>query len=104
MDPSGTPALCCRWDFGDGGVREGSTVAHSYTHRGDFRVQLTVDGLDDIPFKQNTTIRVSGNIQPASPQNRIVANKSIRRYDPSDAGRGRDGSDVDETSRKKLLA
>jgi glycine/D-amino acid oxidase-like deaminating enzyme len=31
-------------------------------------VQLTVDGLDDIPFKQNATIRVSVNIQPASPR------------------------------------
>jgi len=61
-DPSDTPALHCRWDFGDGALGEGFTARHAYTHAGDFHVQLIVEGLDGIPFKQEATITVSGNI------------------------------------------
>jgi alpha-galactosidase len=59
---AGVPALSYRWEFGDGTSLEGATVVHSYTHAGEFTVQITADGIEGIPLKQNLEVSVSGNI------------------------------------------
>jgi hypothetical protein len=43
-DPRGIPPVNYRWDFGDGSDATGSSVLHSYTHAGDFRVHLVRRG------------------------------------------------------------
>ncbi len=63
-DPGGVPALDYHWDFGDGTIAEGSNVSHCYTRAGDFTVQLTVDGPDDVPFEQKFSVAVTGELKP----------------------------------------
>jgi hypothetical protein len=61
-DPTGVPVLQYRWDFGDGTSREGAMVAHTYTRAGDFTVQLLANGLDHLPFRKSSSIRITGKI------------------------------------------
>ena len=63
-DPGGVPALSYHWDFGDGTVAEGSNVSHCYTRAADFKVRLTVDGPDDVPYEQRFSIGVTGELKP----------------------------------------
>jgi alpha-galactosidase len=63
-DPGGVPALRYHWDFGDGTISEGSKVFHCYTRAKDFTVRLTVDGPDDVPYKQSFSIAVTGELKP----------------------------------------
>jgi alpha-galactosidase len=63
-DPDGVPALGYHWDFGDGTTSEGTKVSHCYTRAGDFAVRLKVDGPDDVPYEQNFTIAVTGELKP----------------------------------------
>ncbi len=62
-DPSGVPALGYRWDFGDGSGTSGSSVLHTYTHAGDFRVHLVAEGIENVPFEASYTVSVSGEIE-----------------------------------------
>lgn len=62
-DPLGIPALAYRWDFGDGSDSTGSSVLHSYTHAGDFRVHLVAEGIENVPFEASFTVSVSGEIE-----------------------------------------
>jgi len=41
-DPDGA-RLIYKWDFGDGTQKQGENVTHTYTHKGSYRVILTVD-------------------------------------------------------------
>ena len=61
-DPGGVPALDYRWDFGDGTSVDGVTVTHTYTRPGDFTVQLSADGLDQVPFRKSSSIKITGKI------------------------------------------
>jgi hypothetical protein len=61
-DPNGVPALAYRWDFGDGSALTGSAVTHTFTHAGDFRVHLAVEGIEDVPFEKTFAVSVSGAI------------------------------------------
>jgi alpha-galactosidase len=63
-DPDGVPALGYHWDFGDGTISDGPNVSHCYTRAADFTVQLTVDGPDDVPYKQSFSIGVTGELKP----------------------------------------
>jgi hypothetical protein len=60
---AGAPAVGYRWDFGDGTSASGPKVSHAYTRAGDFKVRLTVDGVDGIPAVQNFSIKVTGNLK-----------------------------------------
>ena len=63
-DPDGVPALNYHWDFGDGTISQGSKVHHCYTRAADFKVQLTVDGPDALPYEKSSSIRVTGELKP----------------------------------------
>ncbi len=65
------PALSYRWDFGDGVVAHGEAVSHAFTYRGKFRVRLTADGSDGIPFSGKAEISIEGR-QPIPPPARYV--------------------------------
>ena len=69
-DPNGVPALSYRWDFGDGTSQPGREVVHAYTMAGDYTVRLTVDGMDGVPAKKQTSISVHG-IQEIGPPTRF---------------------------------
>ena len=66
-DPAGVRALGYHWDFGDGTIAEGSKVSHCYTRTADFIVRLTVDGPDDAPYAQTSSIGVRGELK-ATPE------------------------------------
>jgi len=61
-DPGGVPVLDYRWDFGDGTSVDGVTVTHTYTRPGDFTVQLLANGLDHVPFRKSSSLRITGKI------------------------------------------
>jgi len=63
-DPGSVPALSYHWDFGDGTVAEGPNVSHCYSRAADFTVRLTVDGPDDVPYEQQFSIGVTGELKP----------------------------------------
>ena len=54
------PALDYRWDFGDGTGAQGQQVRHTYTHAGNFTVQLTVSGIEGVSARQHFAIAVAG--------------------------------------------
>jgi PKD repeat protein len=62
-DPKGVPAIGYHWDFGDGTISEGRNVAHCFTRGADFKVRLTVDGPDGMPYEQSFTIAVTGELK-----------------------------------------
>jgi hypothetical protein len=66
-DPAGVPAVGYHWDFGDGTISQGSNVSHCYTRAADFKVRLTVDGSDDVPYEQSFSIGVIGELK-ATPE------------------------------------
>jgi hypothetical protein len=63
-DAAGVPALGYHWDFGDGTVSDGPNVSHCFTRAGEFKVQLRVDGPDDLPYEQSFSIGVTGELKP----------------------------------------
>jgi alpha-galactosidase len=60
-DPSGVPALSCRWDFGDGTSEPGRQVVHAYTMAGNYTVHLTMDGVDGVPAEKQIAISINGS-------------------------------------------
>lgn len=62
------PALQWTWDFGDGVTVRGREAEHTYTHTGKFRVRLTVSGVDGVPFQDERTVTVNGNVQLPPPR------------------------------------
>lgn len=67
-DANGVPALAYSWDFGDGVTATGTNPAHTYTHAGSFRVQLTVNGVDGIPCRTSTALTVTGAVTIPAPE------------------------------------
>ncbi len=62
QDVGTVPVLRYHWDFGDGTSTVGPAVSHTYTHAGEFTMQLTADGLDGVPFTKRWPIQVTGSI------------------------------------------
>ena len=54
------PALTYLWDFGDGTTVRGAHVTHTYTRAANYRVQLSVPGVDGLTARQSFSITVSG--------------------------------------------
>jgi alpha-galactosidase len=62
-EASGVPAVGYHWDFGDGTSASGPKVSHTYTRPANFNICLTVDGVDGVPFVQEYSIKVVGNLR-----------------------------------------
>jgi alpha-galactosidase len=60
--PGSVPVLSYRWDFGDGTGAEGSSVTHSYTHAGNFTINLTAEGIDGVLLEKTLTVSATGEI------------------------------------------
>lgn len=58
--PGGTPAISCRWNFGDGTTASGPDVTHTYTMAGNFNVRLTVAGVEGQNAQKDFTVTVTG--------------------------------------------
>jgi alpha-galactosidase len=58
----GVPAISYHWDFGDGTSDEGAVVSHAYTHAGDFKVHLRVDGIEGAAFESDYPLSSAGTI------------------------------------------
>jgi alpha-galactosidase len=56
----GVPALAYHWDFGDGTVADGASLAHTYTAAGNYKVRSTAEGLDGLSAEKTFSITVSG--------------------------------------------
>jgi len=64
LDPNGDE-ITCKWDLGDGEIKHGMEVNHSYDVSGEHEVTLTVsDG--DLFSTDNVTVVVSENIPPVA--------------------------------------
>ncbi len=59
-----TPALDYHWDFGDGTNESGRQVRHTYTRTGDYRVRLTIDGVDGVSTQREMRIKVADDQVP----------------------------------------
>lgn len=70
------PALDFRWDFGDGTDAQGRQVSHTFTHAGNFTVQLTVSGIEGVSARQRFSVAVAGY-----PQTQFTLQKN-RRFQP----------------------
>ena len=63
---SSVPAVAYHWDFGDGTSADGPKASHAYTRAGEFRVHLTVDGVDGVPAQQDFSVKVTGLLKAHS--------------------------------------
>ncbi|TAM82696.1 MAG: PKD domain-containing protein [Acidobacteria bacterium] len=61
----GVPALSYHWDLGDGTTASGPEVSHAFTRAADYKVKLTVDGMDGLPAEKGITIAVQGTLKTA---------------------------------------
>lgn len=55
----GVPALSYHWEFGDGTGDSGRQVRHTYTGDGDYRLRLTVEGVDGVSTQRETRLKVA---------------------------------------------
>ena len=62
-EAAGVPAVGYRWDFGDGTSASGARVSHAYTRAANFKIRLTVDGVDGVPAVQSFSVKVAGNLK-----------------------------------------
>jgi len=65
---SPVPALAYHWDFGDGVAADGSTLAHTYTLAGTYKVTLTADGVDGVPERKILSIAIGGQMHITPPR------------------------------------
>jgi hypothetical protein len=56
------PVLTFHWDFGDGASMDGMEVTHTFTHAGDYPVQVTATGLGATANRKAFTVSVSGEV------------------------------------------
>lgn len=59
-EPSGVPAIGCRWDFGDGTSADGCSLSHTYTLARKFTVHLTVQGVEGLDTEKTYSITATG--------------------------------------------
>jgi alpha-galactosidase len=71
----GVPALTYHWDFGDGVVADGASLAHTYTAAGTYEVRFTAEGLDGISAEKTFSIAVSGVVVLPSPRRYVGPNE-----------------------------
>jgi PKD repeat protein len=55
------------WKFGDGTTGAGAKANHTYTHAGDFTVELAVEGVDGLTARKTAHIRITGEIKTPFP-------------------------------------
>jgi alpha-galactosidase len=60
------PIVDYHWDFGDGTGADGARAAHAYTRAADYRMRLTVKGVDGLGTELEFPVKVSG-VLPAFP-------------------------------------
>jgi len=60
------PVVDFHWDFGDGTSADGARVSHVYTRPADYRVSLSVTGVDGLATELGLPVRVTGAL-PAFP-------------------------------------
>ena len=65
-EAGGVPAAAYHWDFGDGTSADSPKASHAYTSAGEFRIRLTVDGVDGVPAQKNFSVKVAGNLRAHS--------------------------------------
>ncbi|MGB0125503.1 MAG: PKD domain-containing protein, partial [Silvibacterium sp.] len=68
------PALAYHWDFGDGVLTDGTTVTHTYTYAGSFRVHLRIEGVDGVSFEKNHPVTISDSMPVPTPKRFLVDN------------------------------
>jgi hypothetical protein len=56
------PVLTGHWDFGDGTSADGTRVHHAYTGSGDYKVAVTVTGLDSVTHEKTLAVSIAGTI------------------------------------------
>ena len=56
------PVLACHWDFGDGSSMDGMKVTHTFTHAGDYTVQVLTTGLGAATTRKTLSVSVSGEV------------------------------------------
>ncbi|HEY3930573.1 MAG TPA: PKD domain-containing protein [Candidatus Koribacter sp.] len=61
-DPKGVPAVAYRWTFGDGVTTDGREAQQTYPTAGDYKIHLTVEGLDALSAQQDFTLHVTGQL------------------------------------------
>jgi alpha-galactosidase len=71
---SPVPALAYHWDFGDGVLTDGATVTHTYTHAGNFKAHLRVQGVDGVSFEKDYSVAIRGSIPVPTPRRYSVDN------------------------------
>ena len=64
IDTGSYPALGYHWEFGDGTSDSGRQVRHTYTRDGDYRLKLSVEGVDGVSTERETRIKVAGGATP----------------------------------------
>jgi alpha-galactosidase len=67
---SAAPVLACHWDFGDGSSLDGMNATHTFTHDGEYAVQVTATGLDATTSRKAVTVSVSGEVSTQFEQGR----------------------------------
>lgn len=67
IDTGEVPALSYHWEFGDGTGDSGRQVRHTYTGQGDYRLRLTVEGVDGVSTQRETQLKVAGGAAPPPP-------------------------------------
>jgi alpha-galactosidase len=55
-------AISYHWNFGDGVTAEGARVTHAYTLAGNYYVELTAEGVDDVPARRIVKLHVNGTL------------------------------------------
>jgi hypothetical protein len=60
------PIVDYSWDFGDGTSAAGARAAHAYTRAADYRIRLTVKGVDGLGTELEFPLKVTG-VLPAFP-------------------------------------
>jgi hypothetical protein len=57
------PIVEYRWDFGDGTGAEGARASHTYTRSADYRVRLSVKGVDGLGTELEFPLKVTGSLR-----------------------------------------
>lgn len=67
--PAGSTIASYTWNFGDGTIKTGSIVTHTYTTPGNYTIQLTVADGDNPPHTNTAsqTVIVTGTAPPVDP-------------------------------------
>jgi hypothetical protein len=62
-DAGSVPVVEYSWNFGDGISAQGNNVEHAYTHAGEFKIVLEVEGIDGGETQKSFPVKVTGNLK-----------------------------------------